>query len=285
MRKSTSFPILVLLLLVFAGCETVIPVELPPHTPQLTINSTFTNDSLWYVHLSESIGIGESDGPEPIEDGEVRIYADGVILDTLFPLNDGYYVSLTQMPQLGVAYEVQASAPGFETVKANSILREAVPILSTSARDLTNSAIDFASEIKFSFQDPPGNDYYFVAIYRNNSGVGNRYPLFIESQDPTLGASPLNADWSYQGLLFTDASFNGQLKEIAINSYEFIESSQATYLLFLASLSEDYYRYALTSSAANENEGNPFAEPVRIHSNVEGGYGIFAGYSIDWVEL
>ena len=41
-------------------------------------------------------------------------------------------------------------------------------------------------------------------------------------------------------------------------------------------LSENYYKFIKTRQLYNENDGNPFAEPVQIHSNVKNGVGIFA---------
>jgi hypothetical protein len=41
---------------------------------------------------------------------------------------------------------------------------------------------------------------------------------------------------------------------------------------------KDYYNFHSSISKANNSNGNPFAEPVIIYSNVEGGYGCFGAY-------
>ena len=43
-------------------------------------------------------------------------------------------------------------------------------------------------------------------------------------------------------------------------------------------LTTDYHYYQYHISINNYESGNPFAEPTRIYSNVENGYGVFAGY-------
>src|SRR5690606_17271812 len=50
------------------------------------------------------------------------------------------------------------------------------------------------------------------------------------------------------------------------------------YRLRLGHLSEDYYRYLRSQELQEATEEHPFAEPVIVHSNIEGGVGIFAGY-------
>ncbi len=46
-------------------------------------------------------------------------------------------------------------------------------------------------------------------------------------------------------------------------------------------ITEDYYNYFESTQAAASANGNPFATPVTIESNIEGGLGIFTGYSVD----
>ena len=48
-------------------------------------------------------------------------------------------------------------------------------------------------------------------------------------------------------------------------------------LLLLSSLSEDYFEYQRTLS--EQVLSGPFVEPQGVYSNIEGGLGIFAGYT------
>jgi len=45
----------------------------------------------------------------------------------------------------------------------------------------------------------------------------------------------------------------------------------------LLHVTEDFYRYQQSIRLQQENDGNPFAQPVQVFSNVQGGYGLFAG--------
>ncbi|MEZ4777189.1 MAG: DUF4249 domain-containing protein [Bacteroidia bacterium] len=46
-------------------------------------------------------------------------------------------------------------------------------------------------------------------------------------------------------------------------------------------ITEDYYRYLETSSAATDANYNPFGQPATIKSNISGGLGIFTGITFD----
>ena len=51
------------------------------------------------------------------------------------------------------------------------------------------------------------------------------------------------------------------------------------YWLEVTGMSEDYYKYQKTYIKQVENKSNPFASVIQVHSNIENGVGIFAGYN------
>ena len=86
-------------------------------------------------------------------------------------------------------------------------------------------------------------------------------------------------------LYLTDASFDGEKYTTRI-SVQLIEAGwytieDATNLapvkisVHLSSISKDRYLFEKTLFTYRENEDNPFAEPVVVHENIEGGSGIF----------
>jgi len=283
-----------LLFFIAQGCEQIIEVDLPEHEPKLTINSTLSPDAEWFVHLSSSIGILETGDPEDVQNGEVVIYQNGAVLDTFAHAGDGFYVPLQSIPdpQEGNSYEIRATAPGFEAVSSVAT----IPPQVTIDRAYTLPVLDangnpgFTTELTVEFQDPPGENFYFVSLVNvdtfgipPNQSVAY-YNVFMESSDPALAAQPLYSNFEFNGLLFPDVSFEGQDKTLKFTAFEEVNSSR-TYILILGSMSEDYYLYGRTYSQTWENDGNPFAEPVMIHSNVANGYGIFAGFNTFVLEL
>ena len=53
----------------------------------------------------------------------------------------------------------------------------------------------------------------------------------------------------------------------------------------LKSVSEDYFNYFNTVSLQSWTSGDPFSEPVQVYSNVQDGFGIFAGYQSSWHKI
>lgn len=76
-----------------------------------------------------------------------------------------------------------------------------------------------------------------------------------------------------------------QIKEHPWNQYSRTGESRTVYYIYLQHISESYYLYAKSASAARNAGDNPFIEPVQIHSNIENGIGILGSYtsSEPWV--
>ncbi len=45
-------------------------------------------------------------------------------------------------------------------------------------------------------------------------------------------------------------------------------------------MDENRYLYLRTKDVQYANDGNPFAEPINVYSNITNGYGIFGSYSV-----
>ncbi len=107
-------------------------------------------------------------------------------------------------------------------------------------------------------------------------------------------------------LFFKDVSFNGQQYELTTYTdysfpYFYLDGSvladtaydrngnavrypgdtinRQTFYVLLRTTTEEYYQYNVTQDLQASVESNPFAQPVQVFNNIEGGLGIFAGYS------
>ncbi|MGB1205355.1 MAG: DUF4249 domain-containing protein [Chitinophagales bacterium] len=96
-------------------------------------------------------------------------------------------------------------------------------------------------------------------------------------------------DVCYIGLnIFSDRLFENEIKNLDIQ-LEYIYNSltayfpddfQTQYVLELGNVSQDMFLYQRSSQLQYNNEFNFFVEPIRVYSNIENGFGIFAGYHI-----
>lgn len=301
--KNTCFRISILVL-AFSGCELIINPDLPEHTPRLVIKAFFTPDGGWAASVSRSVGILEpSPGPERLVTGaSVELLSDGRIIDRLLFLDRERAYASEKLLQTGRSYSLQVSAPGFETVHATDSAPPPVPTSIESYRVETTdpapgepgvSAItDF--RITLQIQDPPGeeNRYQIRVIAPDRSG---RFDLRFSTKDPSIIADNRIEDPVLEGVepfvgsepFFKDVLFDGESHEIELSSTNYtVEASlERRIWVEVRFVSETYYKHLRSALLHKTTDDNPFAEPVRIHSNIENGYGIFAGYSARTFEL
>ncbi len=273
------------LALVFAACEQTVDVDFPRHAPRIAVNSFFFPDAPWEVHLSEARSV--SDGERAIrniEQATVEILADGVPVVTLPYMGDGLYRAPQVFPAPDVEYTVQVTAPDYDAVSATDRIPETLATAMTYDV-LARSADGFRVDIDLTITDPPdASNYYRLMVYlrvRDENGEVFFYDLPFRSEDPVLLAySDLAFNGDVQEVYFADPLFAGRMHTFTIQveeSFIFAGSEQAL-LVDLYHVSDHFYQYARTYQRYEESYDNPFAEPVQVHTNINDGFGIFAGF-------
>lgn len=272
----------------FSSCEKEIDVDLPPYTPSLVVMSRIQPDSVFSVFLSNSVSILDGDEPEEVTDATVEILnADGQVIATLEDEEDiGFYRGgELDKPRIGATYHLRIAAEDYPSVSASAICPEPVPILEVIRTDILG--VDGAGrptrELTMTFQDDPAErNYYQLALYEADTAfLFGDTSVFLTRIFFELANGNLTNRNSYEdGWMFTDDFFNGNEHTLRMEAEESVlGDSTANLYVFLATVSEDYYRYRL--SAARLDEINPFSEPAQLHNNIEGGVGIFSGISVD----
>ena len=163
-----------------------------------------------------------------------------------------------------------------------------MPTAIVSSRIDTSAGSEFGTRntlsIKLQIQDPPvETNYYEIRIASGGDGVhfSTKDPsILADSDDPIteeefLGHAPF----------FNDTLFDGQTHEIELSSTHPIPDRHTRFSVQVLYMSETYYEYRRSVMLHENTQDNPFAEPVSVYSNVENGYGIFAGYSSRTCEL
>jgi hypothetical protein len=125
------------------------------------------------------------------------------------------------------------------------------------------------------------NFYSIIAYYLDTLFIddSSSYEVYLQKLDIASDDIFIDEASDWNEVIFTDELFNGQKISIKINSD--IQSYQPGMVIYwtLINHSEDYFMYKKTFNVYQSVEGNPFAEPVQVFSNIKNGYGIFAGYS------
>jgi hypothetical protein len=312
--KSRYIFISTAILLIFAvGCETTEKIdEFPLRPSKLVVNSYFTADSAWAVQVSKSLSVLDNADIKFINDASITIYENDVWLDTLNASDGGgWYYSDRTRPSAGKKYSIEVTTPKFEnTVTAEEILPEAVPITDVKISIIDSSFYrnswiegngklveeingNVEGTIDITFSDPAGiNNYYQISAFSYYTYIDyifdpenpetmdsiiyyNKEEVRFSTDDPVAD----NADNYISKLYFSDDIIDGQDYQLKLEFDTWINSYDKEYYVELISMNKAGYLYRKSVKEYLNSSGDPFSEPVLIYSNIENGFGIFAGYS------
>jgi len=288
----------------YISCEKVIPFEGDVNIPKLVINSIFESDSTFKVHVSSSRSVIDTSSFQNIGDALVTIKDDnGNIIENLNHVDNGFYIGQT-FPQKNQTYTLQITHSNFANITSSDSLPSPITINSIDTSTIVDPINGDRLQITLDFDDPESSqNYYLIETYSVNEYLviknsdTTEYELDTTKQYMILtdevfqnGGSP----WREQGL-FNDILFNGQNKalelEIPYDNYSGIESGyEWSYKIlgvrvYLHNISKSYYYYRTSLELYQSASGNPFAQPVQVYSNIENGFGVFAGSQINYFDL
>lgn len=283
-------------LVLFMACEKEIPLKQEESEPRIVVNAIFSaGDTIW-INLSESRDVLYDQMLPNIENATAKLLDvnDNVLADFTHD-TDGRYYCTDPMPVAGTTYGLRVEAAGFKTVTASA---ETPSIIALSTIDSMSVGSDQV-EFNLSFTDDASQDNFY--------GISIVYHTYVEGGEPGeefLSSNPyfstkefyvINGEPDIDGtryameFFFSDNGFNGQT--INFTGRQYIWSSgegDEFFVVGLKSLSEDLYKYKLSYSKYLDAQGDFFAEPVQVYSNITDGFGIFGGSSTYrdtlWVE-
>jgi hypothetical protein len=215
--------------------------------------------------LSKSIySSGEANLFESLLNADVKLSGNQGSINLTYNNTTTYYeVKTSTYPiQFGQQYKLTVVTPNGDIATAETTVPNAlVPITAATLETLTDANNIKSTNFKVIFQDQVNKKNYY-RMYKVNGVV-----------------SPTN-DTIYNGgnfsKMYSDNDKDGQQMEINNKSYDNGLTS-AFYNLYLLNCNDNYYKFF--TSIENYNDGNPFAEPSFVYTNVKGGFGVFAAYS------
>ncbi|MFD2785124.1 DUF4249 domain-containing protein [Hymenobacter rubripertinctus] len=282
------------------------------NSPAATSQSFFSVRNLF---VSTSQGVLETKEPRGRGDAIVQLFDDSGQLVELFrsKAQPGYSYSGSKtdsvygnyVPVRGFAgvpgrtYTLRASAPGVAAVEATLTLPP-VPVIESAgyvaqpgnpnggggytynAGRLSVSIADNAATTDYYLTyarvlDRQGNYWGNVARDYNRSGTDiNLSRLQLSEPGSSYGQYP-----------YSDAGSNGQRVAFGTDVRLFYQGGynpnnptppEPGYLeVIVSSITPDTYRFYQSLGRYYDTDGNPFAEPAPLHSNIRPGYGLFGG--------
>ena len=268
------------------SCSKIVTVKISEQIPKPVLSCLFTNDSIFKVDLSMSSSIFNE--PVSFQNGEViKLFGNGELVDSL-QWDGEHYISIIT-PQSNIDYKIEWEKDDAK-ITSSDCLPEKVFIESSELRNGVgfNEYGEPYSECTLVFKDDPlQKNFYEILLVnkyiRDDKIVFSSYPLF--SSDPVIISEGL-LDYEPWSILLSDELINGKSHELKINYDLPFQPDNPNYELIvqLRSVSEQYYKYAksLTIHKFYQESSiwNGMGSPVPMFSNIVGGYGIFAAYSV-----
>ncbi len=269
------------------GCET--PLEWPANVlPKLTIISHLSPGS-WeeqgvYIYASKSpLDSTQFYSPYNTEVEVTEIETDLKIrLDSVRTGQKVFFEFPSGFLKPGHTYTIKAEAPGFPSVHATTTIPE--PSTVTDLR-IENVRIEPSTKnefkkivrytLKFNIHHFESNRYYHLVFYNAYAGSTDLFVI-----DPELSDNqPFIRHYAYGVLIDRNDLVEGQ--PLAFNFVDWIVDNQDLRRVYveLRSISEEYYKYHSTLARQLIVRQDPFAEPVTIFNNIDGGYGNFSGFT------
>lgn len=291
MRKQIFYLILFFFSFLIVSCETTVEVKLPDQESKIVVNATISPDSVLAVHISRSVGALENKQKSIIYSAKVKLYENDVFKEELLLNSQGFFSSPSLFkPKPENNYKIEVSASNYKSVVAVS----KVPIIVIPAsityidsafteNDPFSGNKEWYSQIDVTINDDASvTNYYAIQLLQqtpifdtlNNIIAYSLYPIYIKTNNP-------NAEVTDTDCMISDEFFSGSSYKISINTstYNIANDSISTYYLYFKNISNELYLYKKTLNKYYNANGNPFAEPVRVYSNIENGMGIFCAYS------
>lgn len=285
------------------ACERVVIIELPAHESRIVANGVLGGGEPVRLYISQSVGVFDSRSLEErlLKDAKVTLFEDGVpypavyvdttLIDSLgneYNLPTHYYSTL--VPSEGHDYRLQVTQAGFESATAETSIPE--PVAIQAMRFADNVFLDQAGNPQFrfsiEFEDPPGRGDYYHLTCRLSAYLDTLGGFRLE-ETLIFGNEANIAERAYDGgLLLSDGGFDGQSVQRDFygslpGSFTNGQNRWTALYVELRHVSPEYYEYQADfpahQSSQSEQQGFFRRDPITVFSNVEGGYGIFAGYA------
>lgn len=289
MKLIRLFPLLILwALVVLTGCEKdVEDMDLNSSSKLVVFSFISPQDTILTVKLQKSQpAIGKKLTAEQVKVKNATVtITDGnsVVLLTYNQEYDHYEANAKVWPVVaGSTYQLKVSTPGGAIATANCTVPYATGIEITEINTSYTIVQDYFGQnvrrysVSYNWRDAAGvKNYYRALAYK-------QYTISSPHSDDVVHREGLQGN-NYNMDLQTDAKVkNGLMLSNTLTyheyNYDVINKPFHIYAVLVVGDS-NYYLYHESLTKQYENDGNPFAEPSFIYSNVEGGLGVFSGYN------
>jgi hypothetical protein len=244
-------------------------------------------DSIIKINVSLS-GKLDSNDLTFVENAVISLYVDDVLAETINHSADGMYISHV-IAEPDKKYSCIVNIPGYSEVKCSCKIPQKTEILEISHANLAyidDEGTIFPS-VTIKFKNNPDTLLYFEIVIKNL-----RYDSYLEENDyfnaSLVGVEdPVIINEGLPIAVFSNKIISGNDYTMTLNYHTMGASWNLSNLypiiVELRSVNYEYYKYTQALYLYEEQLNNESIDgriiPLSVYSNVEGGFGIFAGYA------
>ena len=257
-------------------------INLPPHESQLAASLFLdSRDSAISAIVSSSKGIYDTGQSKSVKDAECVLNVGSTTYN--WSTMDQYERYTELLPdRFGAPTDTllfTVNHPDFTSVSATQVFPSAPQVSVELNYGATQLYGEISDELIITLKDIPGvNQHYIVSIdvhFRtalSGQDTSEYYNLYWETEYPN--STPLWGQGS--ALLLSEDGLDRNIKFSAatgINPIDFAMLHE--YRVKVSALSEEMYLFYKSYAAYENANGNPFAEPVVLYSNMSNNMGCF----------
>ena len=293
--KKLKYLYLFLFLFLLSSCIKEIKIKTDTIEKLPVINCIFSPDSVFKVYVCLPIEITSAE-PYYVEDANVTITGNNnTKLQLYYTGKNGIYKS-TQKPKINVLYTLEAKVQDYKTVKASDMIPEPVVIDNVEYYydyDVLNNDSISMSRITFTDDYIIENFYDYNVFFINEDGkkIYSTEPHYFKFTPDNVLLAEGDIEFFPNSFFFSDDYFNGQTYILSVpfgnSDYKEFRTTSKSYYLFRKFWTRHYYYQNNDRNIGNGLSDIDFldilnmSDPIEMYTNIENGYGIFAGYSCD----
>lgn len=298
MKKIKILPLLVAFAALLSGCEKELEMEYIDSDPKVVVMSTVEAGVPVALQLTYSRFFLSTAPFRAIDNATVTLTVNGNA-PALAATAEGNKYTVAYAPAEGDKLDLRVQVPGHDDVTASTVVPRRAVVTGMRVQAVANADEEsYFSDysLRFTLDDPAGerNYYRFQVIQICSSGTyrDTMYSSF-SCNDYTLnnevGVSTaldeVDGGARYSHLMFTDEVIDGMGHETELTVG--CAPDAIKLILVVTTYSRDRYLYEVTEQMYEDDPyATLFSEPVQIHTNINGGIGIFGAsartsFSID----
>ena len=303
--KKVTYYFLIVSQFFLLSCESLIkeidPSFLPETDSKLVVACFISpQDTILAAKVTETkLLIGTTgDIRDDITNATVSLSDGSKTIQLIYDAKLGYYRALpADLPiSVGKTYTISVSTPDGRKVNAsatvpNPVAIKEIKIDSTKVNDFQqgNSVTNTEYDVKVIWQDKAGEPNYYRAIseyvflYRIVDSINKKVinvPVSAIVDLRTIDDKDSDGQLLSLNRAYLPTNIGGNIQGQDANSKTRLDKIKVG--LFQTDI--HYYNYHTSLRRQRENN-NPFAEPVLLYTNINGGFGCFGAYNATWQEF